>query len=449
MKKYDKYKITKNVWFPELPIHWILTKVKYISHTIAGGTPSTDRLDFWDNGNIPWLPSGKLQNCDITTAEKFITEEGLNNSSTKWIKPNTTLIALTGATCANIGYLRFKACANQSVIAIDEFRDKADSRFLFYMFIDMRKQILTHQSGGAQAGINDGNVKNLFLTIPYLNEQTKIAQYLDHQTAIIDQLIQQKEKLIALLKEKRQAIINEAVTKGLNPNAKMKDSGVEWLGEVPEHWVFKKLSYNTYMKGRIGWQGLRQDEFIETGPYLITGMNFKDGKIRWDEVYHISQERYEEAPEIQLREGDVLMTKDGTIGKLLFIDYLPGPTSLNSHLLVLRPTDNSYIPKFLYYQLMSQLFLEHVELNKTGTTFYGITQEAMGRYKMLLPALSEQKAIVFYIEESIRKIEELSNKLLIQIDRLKEYRQSLISEAVTGKIDLRDWKLSEPQMNAD
>ena len=236
MKRYETYKETNHNWYPTIPNEWKVCKVKHIAKTYAGGTPSTVKAEYWNRGNIPWLPSGKLQNGDITTAEKFITEEGLNGSSTKWIKDNTVLVALTGATCANIGYLKFKACANQSVVAIDEFKDKANSRFLYFMFLMMRKQILTHQTGGAQAGINDGNVKNLYLTLPSLQEQTQIANYLDYKTGLIDAIIAQKEDLIKKLKEQRQAIINEAVTKGLNPDVKLKDSGIEWLGEIPEHW---------------------------------------------------------------------------------------------------------------------------------------------------------------------------------------------------------------------
>jgi type I restriction enzyme S subunit len=442
MKSYPKYKPSKIVWYPEIPENWDYCKVKHVANTYAGGTPSTVVDSFWHNGEIPWLPSGKLQNCEITSAEKFITQEGLNGSSTKWIKPNTVLVALTGATCANIGYLTFQACANQSVIAIDENTDKANSRFLYYMFLNMRSQILTHQTGGAQAGINDSDVKNLYLLKPSLEEQTQIAAFLDYKTNLIDATIEKKKRLIELLKEKRQAVINEAVTKGLNPNAPMKDSGVEWLGEIPEHWKFQKAKRNTYMKGRIGWQGLKQEEFIDEGPYLITGMNFKDGVIRWDEVYHITKERYDEAPEIQLKNGDVLMTKDGTIGKLLYVDNLPGPASLNSHLLVLRCIDNSYIPKYLYYQLMTNLFSVHVELNKTGTTFFGITQEAVGRFKMLLPPVSEQQEIVNYIENQISIFDRSVNKIELIIENLKAYRQSLISEAVTGKIDVREWQIT-------
>src|SRR5690348_1799458 len=116
---------------------------------------------------------------------------------------------------------------------------------------------------------------------------------------------------------------------------------INGIKTIPKNWTFNKLSRICYMKGRIGWQGLKQSEFTKEGPFLITGMNFKDGVIRWDEVYHITEERYNEAPEIQLKVGDVLMTKDGTIGKLLYVDSLPDKASLNSHLLVLRPISDS------------------------------------------------------------------------------------------------------------
>ena len=129
---------------------------------------------------------------------------------------------------------------------------------------------------------------------------------------------------------------------------KYKDSSVSCLKEIPQHWSFNKLGRICYMKGRIGWQGLKQSEFTDEGPHLITGMNFNNGKINWDEVYHISEDRYEEAPEIHLRENDVLITKDGTIGKLLYVDYLPDRASLNSHLLVLRPLNGEFIPRYLY-----------------------------------------------------------------------------------------------------
>ncbi|MBK9462080.1 MAG: restriction endonuclease subunit S [Sphingobacteriales bacterium] len=146
MQKYNAYKDSGVEWLGEIPKHWETIIVKRLGKTKAGGTPSTNILKYWD-GEIPWLPSGKLQNCEIVSADKFITESGLKYSATKLIKPNTVLIALTGATCANIGYLKFEACANQSVIAIEENKG-VDSKFLYYALINERLQILLSQTGG-------------------------------------------------------------------------------------------------------------------------------------------------------------------------------------------------------------------------------------------------------------------------------------------------------------
>jgi restriction endonuclease S subunit len=426
MKKYDKYKKTRNIWFPELPSNWILTKVKYVARTIAGGTPSTDKPEFWDNGNIPWLPSGKLQNCDITTAEKFITEEGLNNSSTKWIKPNTTLIALTGATCANIGYLKFKACANQSVVAIDEVSEKSNSRFMYYMFLSMRKQILTHQSGGAQAGINDSNVKNLYMALPSLEEQTKIALYLDTQTATIDQLIQQKEKLIELLKEKRQTVINEAVTKGLNPDAKMKNSRIEWLGDVPEHWEVKKLKYLVTINSN--------QEVLSETPFKVALENIESGTGKFIESN--SENQFEGVGNF-FKYGDVLFNK---LRPYLAKVYLAKQSGYSvGELLVLKPKP-IISSEFLFYRLLSPAFIEIVNGSTYGAKMPRASWNFIGNLSIPVPNKNEQVEIVNFIEEFYSKSNSLIFQSTSQIEKLKEYRQSIISEAVIGKIDVRDWQ---------
>lgn len=176
------------------------------------------------------------------------------------------------------------------------------------------------------------------------------------------------------------------------------------IGEIPKDWEVKSFKEVSYMKGRIGWQGLNQTEFTMNSnePFLITGMNFKNGAIRWDEVYHISEERYEIAKDIQLKDDDVLMTKDGTIGKLLYVENIPYPykASLNSHLLVFRPLKNSYNPKYLYYNLLSPYFFKYIELTKSGTTFFGISQTSVGEYKIILPPLAEQTAIATALSDA-------------------------------------------------
>jgi type I restriction enzyme, S subunit len=195
------------------------------------------------------------------------------------------------------------------------------------------------------------------------------------------------------------------------------------VGVLPNDWEVKYLKDISSMKGRIGWQGLNQKEFTMNAdePFLITGMNFKDGEIRWDEVYHISIERFEIAKEIQLRADDVLMTKDGTIGKLLYINQIPSPSkaSLNSHLLVFRPIQNAYIPKFLYYQLGSRAFKDYIELVKSGTTFFGVSQESVGNYKAFLPTKAEQAAIVTTLSDADALISHLE-KLIAKKRNIKQ-----------------------------
>lgn len=195
------------------------------------------------------------------------------------------------------------------------------------------------------------------------------------------------------------------------------------VGVLPNDWEVKYLKDISSMKGRIGWQGLNQKEFTMNAdePFLITGMNFKDGEIRWDEVYHISIERFEIAKEIQLRADDVLMTKDGTIGKLLYINQIPSPSkaSLNSHLLVFRPIQNAYIPKFLYYQLGSRAFKNYIELVKSGTTFFGVSQESVGNYKAFLPTKAEQAAIVTTLSDADALISHLE-KLIAKKRNIKQ-----------------------------
>lgn len=446
MKKYDKYKKTRNIWFPELPSNWILTKVKYVARTIAGGTPSTDKPEFWDNGNIPWLPSGKLQNCDITTAEKFITEEGLNNSSTKWIKPNTTLIALTGATCANIGYLKFKACANQSVVAIDEVSEKSNSRFMYYMFLSMRKQILTHQSGGAQAGINDSNVKNLYMALPSLEEQTKIAHYLDNQTAIIDQVIKQKEKLIELLKEKRQAVINEAVTKGLNPNAKMKDSGIEWLGAIPEHWRVSRLKHISSVISKGTTPSTEGKGLVDEGIRYLKAENIKDLEVSSIPEFFIDDETHEILKRSQLQGNDILFVIAGaTIGKVAILPKELTPANTNQAVSFVRLKENEN-HKFVHYWLMSSKIYDQIWLKAVQSAQPNLSMENLGNFPLPYPSLKEQKEIVNFLNSKIGEYEHLIINNLNLIEKLKEYRQSIISEVVTGKIDVRDWQPNKQQV---
>ena len=213
---------------------------------------------------------------------------------------------------------------------------------------------------------------------------------------------------------------------------KYKDSGVEWLGEVPEHWETVPLKYLASLKGRLGWQGLRADEYTPVGPYLVTSEHFNSGKIDWDRCYHVSPERYEMAPEIQLRPGDLLMMKDGAaMGKLAYVDDLPGPSCLNSHLLLFRPRDGRFENLFLFYLLGTPSFTAFVAGERTGTTFFGISQESIGNFPFAHPSVHEQQAILTFLSVEVSKLDALVEEQRRLIELLKEKRQAVISHAVT------------------
>lgn len=216
---------------------------------------------------------------------------------------------------------------------------------------------------------------------------------------------------------------------------KYKPSSVDWLGEIPEHWQVQKLKYSSYLKGRIGWQNLRSDEFTSEGPYLITGMHFKDGSVDWDACYHITQERYDMAPEIHVKEHDILITKDGSIGKLAYIDYLPDLASLNSHLLLIRSTKKQYLPKYLYYLLGSAAFEVYTLNEQKGTTFYGISQHSIANFPAIFPSFEEQKSIARFLDRETARIDTLITKKRQLIDLLQKKRDAIIYQAVTKGID--------------
>lgn len=313
---------------------------------------------------------------------------------------------------------------------------KLDGAYLNqYQLYNKENIVASLLSGGAQPFLSLEQISKINLALPpNVDEQKVIAKALSD----VDDLIVSFEKLIAKKHDIKTATMQQLLTgkKRLPGFGEGKGYKQTDLGQIPEDWDVVELNSVSTMHGRIGWQGLKQEEFTfnDSQPFLITGMNFKDGKIRWDEVYHIPEDRYGLDKNIQLQDGDVLMTKDGTIGKILFVENIPFPhkASLNSHLLVFRPRGNKYFPKFVYYLLRSKAFLDFVELNKSGSTFFGITQEAVGRFKAALPSYDEQKAIGNLLSD----MDEDTESSIICLNKVKNVKQGMMQELLTGRTRL-------------
>lgn len=214
-----------------------------------------------------------------------------------------------------------------------------------------------------------------------------------------------------------------------------KDSGVEWIGEIPVGWKTARMGTSCYLKGRIGWQGLKAEEFIDDGPYLVTGTDFCNGRVNWKTCYHISQDRFEEAPEIHVRNGDLLITKDGTIGKLALICDAPNAVSLNSHLLLLRPLDGQIDSRFLFWVLSGEEFSHYTDISQSGTIMASLSQDKIARFIYAVPSLEEQQAIADFLDTKTAEIDGLVADCEREVELLQEYRKAAISEAVTKGLD--------------
>lgn len=218
----------------------------------------------------------------------------------------------------------------------------------------------------------------------------------------------------------------------INP---MKDSGVEWIGEIPYDWQISKIKYTTKLNGRIGWQGLTSSEYQDEGPFLITGTDFKDGRINFDSAVHIEESRWAEAKQIQVENGDLLITKDGTVGKVAIIDALEGRASLNSGVLRIQTTDEVN-RKYLYYVLLSEEFWLWFNYTNSGaSTILHLYQNVFERFTYVNPPLQEQKAIANFLDIETEKLDNVKGLLQQQIEKLKGYRKSLIWETVTKGLD--------------
>ena len=241
-------------------------------------------------------------------------------------------------------------------------------------------------------------------------------------------------------------MISEAVTKGLDKNAKMKDSGVEWIGEIPERWSLVPLKHYLSLKGRIGWNGLKSEEFKEYAyAYLVTGQDFNSAIVDWSKCYQIDKERYDEDPFIQLKNGDILVTKDGTIGKIAKVSNLDKPACLNSGIFVVKQKKERFVQDYLYWVFVSNQLKEFVQYNSTGSTIQHLYQNVFENMPLTLPSIEEQDAIATFLNKKAAQIDEAINTLNAHRDDLNALKQAIISEAVTGKIDVRDWTPSVEQ----
>ncbi len=315
------------------------------------------------------------------------------------------------------------------------------NKFLFYWLFATRQEIINLSSGGGQPNVNQEKIASLKVSAPDFALQQKIANFLDHETAKIDTLIEKQQQLIQLLKEKRQAVISHAVTKGLNPDALMKDSGVEWLGEVPAHWeVWKFGHFAPIITCGIASTPTYVDE--DVGMPFLSAQNVQNNKLSLHKYNFIPKELHEQLTRYRKPErGDILVTRVGAgIGDACVID-IDMEFSIYVSLTHIRVNPDVAFNKFIMYFFSTDYchFLNH-QGTVTGGGVGNLNVQNVIRYNIPLPSLAEQSEIVSHIESMSANFERLIVEAEKSIQLANERRTALISAAVTGKFDVRTWQ---------
>ncbi|KAB4182617.1 restriction endonuclease subunit S [Bacteroides uniformis] len=455
-KRYEKYKDSGIAWIGEIPEHWSVKRLNDIGKYRKGPFGSALKVDSFIDKSDDAIKVYEQQNAIKKSAiigASYISKEYFENNMKGFEVCANDIIVSCAGTIGELFVLPSnieKGIINQALM-----RMRMDCRYVnlsFFLYIfDILLRVESEQSsnGSAMKNIPPFDIlKKIRIPLANISEQEQIAKYLDWKCGEIDRIVEVRERQIKLLGELRTSVISRAVTRGLTPNAPLKDSGIDWIGQIPEHWEICRLKNACSLKGRIGWKGLRSEEFEQISyAYLVTGQDFHSAIIDWTKCYQISKERYDEDPYIQLSNGDLLITKDGTIGKIAKVSNMDKPSCLNSGIFVMKQTKALFEQSYLYWLLESSLLKEFNNYTSTGTTILHLYQNVFENMPFIIPSLSEQQQIAEYLDKKTEEIDSTIDKFKVQIDKLKEYRQALITEVVTGKIDVRGIKIPTPKSN--
>ena len=437
-RAYPEYKNSGEDWLGRVPSHWNVIKIKHLSPIKRGASPRPidDAKYFDDDGEYAWT-----RIADVTASDVYLTDapqrlSDLGSSLSVKLEPQSLFLSIAG-TVGKPCITGIKACIHDGFVYFPELR--IPNKFLFYVFAG-EQAYKGLGKFGTQLNLNTDTVGGIKIGCPDSAGLENIVAFLDHETAKIDALIEKQQRLIELLKEKRQAVISHAVTKGLNPNAPMKDSGVEWLGEVPAHWVVTQLKFNTLemQTGPFGSQ-LHAEDYVDDGIPLVNPAHMVEGKIVPDPQVTVDEQTWQRLSRHGLKSGELIFARRGELGRCAVVTkveegWLCGTGSLKAKL------NDRLIPEYSYLLITSEGVVSELSLESKGSTMDNLNTETLGRVRLPVPPRQEQTDILEYVNLAAGKFGTLIDNAESAISLMQERRTALISAAVTGKIDVRDWQ---------
>ncbi|ELF1046412.1 restriction endonuclease subunit S [Enterobacter asburiae] len=443
-KAYPEYKDSGVEWLGCVPTGWLITELKRYSWVKGGYAFSSDSfISFGEPviriGDISQDGSINLENC------KYVSHILAKQSRSYTVRNGELLMAMTGATIGKAGFYEceFPALINQRVGLFKVLDNLMHYRFLWYTLksYGYQEYIKLTAFGGAQPNISDVGMVGYRTTVPSLQEQSRIASFLDHETAKIDNLIENQQQLIELLKEKRQAVISHAVTKGLNSDVPMKDSGVEWLGEVPEHWGVTRLKYECR---NIVDCPHSTPNYTDEGEYpAIRTADIFAGYLDLENCRRVTESVYDERNfRLIPRVGDIIYSREGE----RFGIGAPIPEGakvcLAQRVMLFRAKST---PGYLMWALNSSSTYTQAQQDCIGSTSPHVNVDTIKNFILAWPPENEREEISNFIHQTLDSVESLTAHLTEKLTLLQERRTALISAAVTGKIDVRDWVAPDTQ----
>ncbi|MFJ5366762.1 restriction endonuclease subunit S [Pectobacterium punjabense] len=443
-KAYPEYRDSGVEWLGKIPEHWQLSKLRYMFTFGKGLTITKENLQ--DEG-IPCVNYGEVHSkygFEVDPQEhplKCVSETYLKNNTTSLLIKGDVVFADTSEDIEGSGNFT-QLISNVTTFAgyhtiIARPLKRNNSRFYAYLLDckELRAQVRHAVKGVKVFSITQAILRNISIWLPSENEQGKISAFLDHETAKIDSLIEKQQQLIELLKEKRQAVISHAVTKGLNPNVPMKDSGVEWLGEVPEHWVIKRLKHISPKIG-VGLVINPSTYTKDEGVYFIFGGDVKEFRFDLTKTRRISPQDSNKLLPSRLNSRDLVSVRVGYPGITSVVtDELEGSNCAS--IIIIRR--GSYNSNWLCAAMNVWVGRQQVDLASYGAAQKQFNVADAIEFVFPVPPINEQDDIAKFVQKTLHKFDDLTLKALNQIDLLQERRTALISAAVTGKIDVRDW----------
>ena len=426
MKQYDNYKNSGVEWLGEIPEHWEVKKVFHYFKAEKGKNAAILTKDYCGKieGKFP-VYSGQTENNGIMSS--------INQFEFDFEDDGCLFTTTVGAKAMTVSFLKSKFSLSQNCMIIVKRKKEIYSKFYFYHFQPIfhffRSQIPDHM----QASFRMEDLYKLKFYLPPFQEQTAIANFLDDKTTKIDQAIAIKQQQIELLKERRQILIHKAVTRGLNENVKLKDSGVEWIGEIPEHWEVKKLfGLCNFIRGNSTFS---KDELLCNGDYVALqyGKTYKVDEINDDYSFYVNEEFYKET-QIVKYDDTILISTSETIEDLGHSAYYKRNDIglIGGEQILLNPNNKKINGHYLYFY--SKLFSKELRKYATGIKVYRFNVNNLKTIYTAIPPLSEQKQIVEFIETATAKIATAISLKEQEIEKLKEYKMSLIDGVVTGKV---------------